>query len=330
MRYRSAGLGALRWLAFALATLWVASGSLSAQPTFPDRPIRIINPFPPGSPVDFIGRFAADRIERAWGQPVVGESRSGAGGTLGAAVVARAPADGYTMLVTTPSLITATTLHRDLPYDPLRDLVPIWGVLSSGLVIVVNPVVPATTLQEFIAHVRRNPSQLSYATSGHGTTQHFGAELFLSRTALSMEHVPYRGGAPAATDLIAGHVQAMFDALSNQLPNIRDGRVRPLALMRDRRSPALPEVPTTAEAGVAGAEMPGWVGLFAPTGTPAPIRQRMIALLSAAMEEPAVRERMAGVGQEPDMTAGEEFAARVRRDASLFVDIARKAGIKPE
>lgn len=297
---------------------------------WPTRPLHIVNPFPPGSPVDLVARLAGEKLEALSRQPAVVESRSGAGGAIGAALVARAAPDGHTLLCTTASLLTAALIQRDLPFDPARDLLPVWAVQGGGLVVVVHPSVPARTLAEFIALAKARPGQLTFATSGHGSVQHFGAALFQARANVRLTHVPYRGGAPAATDLIAGHVDAMFDAFSNQWGNIQAGRVRALALLRDRRVQAAPDLPTAAEAGLPNAEVPSWIGLFAPAGTPAPLLQRIAGQLSQAMDEPAARQKLEAAGQETDFIAGAAFAARVASDATTFARIAREAGIGPE
>ena len=176
-----------------------------AEPNYPDQPIRIINPFPSGSPVDVIGRLMADRLEKALGQPVLVESKSGAGGTLGANYVAKSPADGYMLLVTTGStLATAPALYRSLPYDPIADFAPIWAIKSSGQVVVVNPALPATSLEELVQYAKAHKGEVSYASSGFGTVQHLAGELFVAHTGAPLTHIPYRGGAPATNDLIGG------------------------------------------------------------------------------------------------------------------------------
>ncbi len=301
-------------------------GAASAQA----RQLHIVNPFPPGSPVDLVARLAGDKLEAAFGQPVVVESRSGAGGTIGAGFVARAAADGSTLLCTTASLLTAALIQRDLPYQPLRDLVPIWGVQAGGLAVVVNPGVPARTLAEFTALARAQPGRLSFASSGHGSVQHFGGALYQARAGVQLTHVPYRGGAPAATDLIAGHVDAMFDAFSNQWANIQAGRVRVLALLRDRRLGLAPDIPTAAEAGLPGAVMPSWIGLFAPAATAAAALERIEHVLRQAMAQPDAADKLLRAGQEPDFIAGAAFRQRIVEDAGIFARIAREAGIGPE
>jgi tripartite-type tricarboxylate transporter receptor subunit TctC len=302
----------------------------SAQSGYPDKPIRIINPFPPGSPVEFVGRLVAERLTKAWGRPVLVESRAGAGGTIGADFVAKAAPDGYTLLVTTPStLAVAPALYKVLPYDPLKDFAPIWSGTTSGLVIIVNPKVPAKTLGEFIQWVKANPGKVNYASSGVGTTQHLAAEGFKARTGLDILHVPYKGGAPASADLMAGHVHVMFDSISNVLGATKDGRLRPLAVMREKRSRAMPDVPSAAEAGVKGVEQPGWIGVFAPAATPADIVTKLVQTVTKEMAVPEVVERLEKAGIDSPVY-GPALGKRLAEDHALFAEIVKRAGIKPE
>jgi tripartite-type tricarboxylate transporter receptor subunit TctC len=308
----------------------LAASAAFAQSGYPDKPIRIINPFPPGSPVEFVGRIVAERLTKAWGRPVLVESRAGAGGTIGADFVAKAAPDGYTLLVTTPStLAVAPALYKVLPYDPLKDFAPLWSITSSGLVVIVNPKVPANTLAEFIAYAKANPSKVAYASSGVGTTQHLAGEQFKARTGLDILHVPYKGGAPASADLMAGHVQVMFDSVTNVLSAIRDNRLRPLAVLRSKRSAALPDVPTAAEAGTKGLEQPGWIGLFAPAATPRDVVEKLTSTLTREMADPDVMAKLTASGNDTPVV-GAELGRRLAEDKALFAEIVKRAGIKPE
>jgi tripartite-type tricarboxylate transporter receptor subunit TctC len=318
--------------AAAVAALWLGADAPSlAQTAYPERTIKIVNPFSPGSPVDFVGRLIARKLEAAWGQPVLVEVRSGAGGTIGANFVAKSPPDGYTLLVTSPSTLTsAPVLVKGLPYDPLKDFAPIWAVHSGGLVVVVNPSLPVNTLGELVQYARERPNRLSFASTGHGTTQHLAAELFMARTGVRLVHVPYRGGPAGNTDLIAGHVQVMFDSLSNTYQAIQTGKLRGLALLRPKRSSLLPEVPTAIEAGVAGVDMVGFLGLFAPAGTPQDILDKLSGTLGPAMSDPETTERLIAGGNENEFMLGGVLAKRVADEMNLFAEIAEKAGIKPQ
>jgi tripartite-type tricarboxylate transporter receptor subunit TctC len=259
------------------------------------------------------------------------ESRTGAGGTLGANFVAKSAPDGYTLLVTTPSTIAvAPSLYKTLPYDPVREFVGIWSVMSAGLVVVVNPKVPATNLAELLAYAKANPGKLAYASSGVGTTQHLAAELFKTRTGADLLHVPYKGGAPASADLMAGHVQVMFDALSNVRQAVLDGRLRALAVLRGKRARALPDVPTAAEAGVNNVEQPGWVGVFAPSATPPDILKKLVSTTVKEMADPDVVARLMGAGNDNEYVVGDALTKKLAEDNLLFAEIVKRAGIQPE
>jgi tripartite-type tricarboxylate transporter receptor subunit TctC len=296
---------------------------------YPDKPVRIINPFPPGSPVDAVGRLMAQRLGTVWKEPVVVESKSGAGGTVGAAFVAAASADGATLLVTTQSPITvAPLIYKSLSYDPARDFTPVWGIASSGLVIVVNPALQVRTLAELVQYAKAHPREVAYASSGAGTVQHLAGELFIAKTGVPLLHVPYRGGAPAATDLIGGQVQVMFDSLSNQLANIRAGRVRALAVMRPTRASALPEVPTTAEAGAPGVQMRGWIGVLAPRAMPAAALATLRADALRTMRGPEVARALGNLGLDGEILDAEAFGRYIEGDTQQIRELVRSAHIQ--
>lgn len=315
--------------ALALAAL-LACGAPHAQPRpdFPSKGVHVINPFPPGSPVEYVGRLVAQNLEQAWGKYVVVESRSGAGGTVGANYVAKAAPDGHTLLVTTASPVSfAAALYEKLPYDPVKDLAPVWGIVTPGQVVVVNSQLPIRTLAELVAYAKANPGKLSYASSGIGTVQHFGGELFQARTGTKMVHVPYRGGAPAATDLAGGHVQVMFDSLTNQLRNIEAGKVRPLAILRSRRDSKLPDVPTAAEAGVPGVEVVNWISLFAPAGTPADVLRTLRQTTKSVMATPDNVARLTETFGEAQVLDGEQLAQMIPTEARTYIELVERAGI---
>jgi len=316
--------------AIAVAALAAATPT-SAQSGYPNRTIKIVAPFPAGAPVDSVARLVADRLEKAWGQPVVVENRGGGGGIVGTNAAAKSPADGYTLLFTSTSpLAAAPALTRSVPYDSVRDFAPIWAINASGLVVVINPMLPIATLGELVQYSRAHPGRLSFASSGHGTTQHLAGEMFMARTGAKLVHVPYRGGFAGMSDLMAGHVQVMFDSLGNTLQNIRAGKLRALAVLRAKRSAQLPDLPTAGEAGVAGAEMSGWLGLFAPAGTPQEILDKLTATLLPAMREPETMARLIELGNEDDVMTGEVVMRRLAQDRALFAEIVEKAGIEPQ
>lgn len=317
----------LRLAALAVPAAAGLPSSALAQ-AYPDKPVRIINPFPPGSPVDAVGRLLAQRLATVWPQPVIVESKSGAGGTLGAGFVAAAP-DGSTLLVSTQSPITvAPLLYKSLPYEPTRDLLPVWGIASSGLVIVVTPSLPVKTLAELVQYAKAHPKDLSYASSGSGTVQHLAGELFIAKTGAPLLHVPYRGGAPAANDLMAGQVHVMFDSLSNQLAGIRSGRVRALAVMRPTRAASLPDVPTTTEAGAPGVQMRGWIGLFAPRSISPAALATLRADALRTMRGPEVASALGAIGLDGEILDAEAFGRYVQADMVQVREIVRTANIQ--
>ena len=313
------------------ATVLVAVAPAVGQEAFPNRTIKIVAPFPAGAPVDSVARLIADRLERAWGQPVVVENRGGGGGIVGTNAVAKSAPDGYTLLLTSTSPIAAApALNKSVPYDAVKDFAPIWAINASGLVVVINPGLPLKTLGDLVRAAREQPGKLSFASSGHGTTQHLAGELFMARTGAKLVHVPYRGGFAGTTDLMAGHVQVMFDSLGNTLNNIRSEKLRALAVLREKRSPQLPSLPTAAEAGVIGAELNGWLGLFAPSGTPAATLDKLTATLVPGMREPAIMARLIELGNEDDVMTGDVVMRRLAEDKALFAEIVEKAGIVPQ
>jgi tripartite-type tricarboxylate transporter receptor subunit TctC len=321
----------LRFMAVIVATVLVAVAPASGQEVYPSRTIKIVAPFPAGAPVDSVARLIADRLERAWGQPVVVENRGGGGGIVGANAVAKSAPDGYTLLLTSTSPIAAApALNKSVPYDAVKDFAPIWAINASGLVVVVNPGLPIKTLGDLVRAARQQPGKLSFASSGHGTTQHLAGELFMARTGAKLVHVPYRGGFAGTTDLMAGHVQVMFDSLGNTLSSIRSEKLRALAVLREKRSPQLPSLPTAAEAGVIGAELNGWLGLFAPAGTPSAILDKLTATLVPGMREPAIMARLIELGNEDDVMTGDVVMRRLAEDKALFAEIVEKAGIIPQ
>ena len=321
----------LRLVVAIWATALIAAAPALGQDAYPSRTIKIIAPFPAGAPVDSVARLIADRLERAWGQPVVVENRGGGGGVVGTNAVAKSPPDGYTLLLTSTSPIAAApALNKSMPYDAAKDLAPIWAISASGLVVVVNPALPIKTLGDLVRAGREQPGKLSFASSGHGTSQHLAGELFMARTGAKLVHVPYRGGFAGTTDLMAGHVQVMFDSLGNVLNNIRSEKLRALAVLRDRRSPQLPSLPTATEAGVNGVELGGWLGLFAPAATPAVVRDKLTSTLVAATREPAIMARLIELGNEDEVMTGDIVVKRLAEDRALFAEIVEKAGIVPQ
>lgn len=314
------------------ASLILAGAALAAPAAwaqgYPARTVKIINPFPPGSPVDVVARLVAQKLQEAWNQSVIVESKPGAGGTMGAEQVARGPADGYTLLVTSSSThVIAPALRKTMPYDALKDFTPIALVAHGPTVVVVHPSVPARTLAEFVQYAKANPGKVAYASSGPGTILHLTGELFAWRTGSELLHVPYKGAVPASTDLLGGQVQAMFDSISNATPQIKAGKLRGLAVLTPTRSSLIPDVPTAAEAGFTGLDFPAWIGLFAPAGVPRDVVAQTVKALNAAMAQPDTRDKLVQAGLVPSMIMEGEFAKTIVANQKIVADLVRQANI---
>lgn len=309
----------------------IAAGSL-ARPAlaqaWPSRPVRLVVPFDPGGATDVITRLVASRLTTILGQSFVVENRSGAASIVGTQLVARSPADGYTYVTGTAAFSGNAALRRDLPYDALRDLQPVAMMATAPTFLMVNSSVPATTLAQFIAHVRANPGRVTYASPGVGTFPHLAAAMFALQAGLQMEHVPYRGTAPALTDLVAGRVLCTISDLIGTADHLRSGAIRVLAAAAAQRSTLMPDAPTMNEAGLAGYDAESWFGLIAPAGIPAEIAERMSSTVAAVLEEPATRQRLADLNTTPRPMRPAEFAAYVRRDIEKLSDVVRQANIR--
>jgi tripartite-type tricarboxylate transporter receptor subunit TctC len=270
----------------------------------------------------------AQKLQDSWGQPVVVENRAGAGGAVGAEAVARAPADGYTLLVTSASThVIAPALRRQLPYDAQKDFAPLALVAYGPTAVVIHPSVPVQSLSELVAYAKSNPGKVAYASSGLGTILHLSGELFSYRTGVDILHVPYKGAVPASTDLLSGQVQLMFDSISNSAPHVKAGKLRALAVLTPQRSPLMPDVPTGQEAGFEGLDFPAWIGFYAPAGTPREVVTQIIRTLQGAMAQPDIRERFAQGGLIPAFVADAEFGRQVANHQKVVADLVRAARI---
>jgi tripartite-type tricarboxylate transporter receptor subunit TctC len=315
--------------AAALTTALPRSGRAQAWPT---RPVKLVIPFPAGGATDIIGRTLATRLGTALGQQVVVENRPGAGGSIGSDMVAKAPADGYTVLMGTGSTHSVgPALNPRMPYDAARDFAPVAHVANAPSVLVVGAGFPARTVQELVALLRRSPGRYNFGSSGIGTYPHLSAEMFKWRAGgLFVVHIPYRGTGLVITDLVAGQIAFLMDSVVSAQPHIRDGKVRPLAVSGERRSPSLPEVPTFAEVGIAGMDISNWFGAFAPAGTPPEVLARLNREINAAVRAPEVLERLERAGAEPAGGSPEQFARLIRADHENWKAVIQRAGIKPE
>jgi tripartite-type tricarboxylate transporter receptor subunit TctC len=303
-----------------------------AQPTgYPSRPLRLVVPFPPGGPTDVAGRLVAQRLAEALGQPVVVDNKTGAGGTLGAADVAKAAPDGYTLLYgSTSTLAIAPSIYKALAYDAAKAFQPVALVSRGRQLLVVNAQVPARTLKEFVAWTRANPDRAAYASSGIGTPGHLTAELVNTLTGMSVRHIPYKGSAPAVQAVAAGEVAFIVDNVPTSTPFIQAGRMRALAVLDRRRSPQLPEVPTFAEAGYADIEADFWSGLVVPAGTPSEIVNRLNAEVQRIAAGADFRARMAAMGAEPGAATVGEFTAFIEAETRKWAAVARSAHVTAE
>ena len=311
-------------MASALATLG-ASGAVAQN--YPSRPLRIVVPFAAGAGVlDIMARLVGQHLGAALGQQVVIDNRPGAGGIVGAEVVARAEPDGYTLLMGNTALMVSPYLYARLSFDPLTDFVPVTMVNSAPLLLVVNPSVPVQSVRELIAYAKARPDQLNYGSGGVGSTPYLSTELFKSMTV----HVPYKGGAPALADLMAGQLTFMIENVPGTLPLVKSGKLRALAITSAHRSPLVPDLPTMAEAGVAGYEMVGWNGIFVARGTPPAIVTRLGAELAKVLGLPDMKEQMATLGAEPGGDTPQAFGAFVAAESVRWGRIIKEKGIRPE
>jgi len=297
---------------------------------WPAKPVRIIVPFPPGGSADLLPRAVAEKLAARWGQPVIVENRPGAAGNIGADAVFRADPDGYTLLSSPPPpLVINKLLYPKLSYDP-DEFVPITVIGAIPNVLLVNPKVPVNSVQELIAYAKANPGKLNYASQGSGTTSHLTAELFKSMAGgLDITHVPYKGTAPALTDLLAGQVDMMCDNLGVSLPHVRSGRLKALAVASRRRFPGLPDVPALAET-LPGFEATAWFGIVAPPSTSAAIAEKVVVGVQEALKLPEVRKRLADLSAEPLGYGPAETAAFMRQEVARWGAVIRTAGVKLE
>lgn len=306
----------------------ILPGAALAQSWTPTRGIRFVVPFAAGGATDVVARVLGEPMAEQLGQPVLVENRTGAGGNVGVENVVRSPADGYTLLMGTTGTLTINPhLYAQLGFNPLNDLTPIGMAFATDHVLIVNPQVQAQTAQELLALLRARPGQISYGSGGNGTSTHTVVELFKQVARVDIQHVPYRGSAPALNDTVAGTVQMMLDQLPSALPQIQGGRVRALAVTGARRHPALPDVPTVAEIGLPAAEASSWGAVLAPANTPAAVVRRVNAVLNEALSRPAVRARLTQVGADPVSSTPEELASFMRAETEKWGRVVRAANI---
>jgi tripartite-type tricarboxylate transporter receptor subunit TctC len=310
---------------FVLILVLLIAETAQAQ-HYPSRPIRLVLPFAAGGLVDVPGRILAQKLTEALGQPLVVENRPGAGSTIGADAVAKAKADGYTLMITSTTHVISANLYKALPYDALRDFAPVMKLAEGPYVLVVNPSLPAKSVAELVALAKSRPGRIDYGTSGNGSSQHLVAALFCAMSGAPLNHVPYKGSDRATQDLIGGQVMVGFLGTPGALPQLKSGRLRALAVTTARRSPELTEVPTMQEAGISGYEATIWLGLFAPAGTPREVLAKLHAEVENALAAPEARASIARTGLEVSVSSTGEFAAFVRAEYEKWGKVVRDTG----
>lgn len=312
--------------ALAVACFSLAS-TLAAAGSFPDKPIRMVVPFPPGGTTDLLGRVLANRLSETLGQQVIVDNRPGAGGTIGSDVVAKAPADGYTLMFGTVGTQSInTTLYKRLPFDAQKDFTPVALFAGVPNILVVNPKVPARNVRELVDYAKRHPGALNMGSAGNGTTNHLSGELFKSMAHVEIVHVPYKGSGPAMADVLANQVQLMFDNLPGSLPHVKAGRLRALAVTSATRSPALPDVPTMAEAGITGYEADVWFGVVGPRGMPADVVNKLSTEIARIAQDKAMKEKLLQAGASPLTATPEQFSALIGKDTVKWAKLVKESG----
>ena len=314
--------------AFALMTFLACGSAASQGQTYPNRPVRIIVPTGAGGLTDILARMVGQKLTEGWGQQVLIDNRPGAGGTVGTEAVAKAAPDGYTLLWVFPAHMVSPTLYPKLSYDPIKDFAPISMVTGVNLVLLVNPAVPASSVKELIALAKAKPGSLNFGAVGEGSLGHLAGAVFKNMAGVDIVHIPYKGTPQVTAALLANEVQMFFDVPITAIPQIRNGKLRALAVTSTRRIAALPEVPTMQEAGIPGYEVVGWNGLLAPAGTPKEIISRIHADIQRLLQRPEVREWMASQALESVGSRPEEFAAVIQADMAKWARIAREIGLK--
>ena len=305
----------------------LAAGQAAAQGYPEGRPVRLVVPFPPGGSVDAVGRMLTKHLSEMWGQPVLVDNRAGAGGNVGADVVAKAEPDGHTLLITTPGLAAGRSIYRKLPFDAATDFAPITQLTATYFILVVHPSVPAHSTKELIAYAKAHPGKLNYGSSGPGATLHLATEQFRIAAGIDIVHVPYKGEAPAYAALMANEVQMVLGPVSGLLPHIRAGRLRGLAVSTSERVARIPDMPTISEAGLPGFEFTSWFGLFAPARTPQAVQDKIQKDVAKILALPDVRDRLPSMGADPVGSAPEHFRARFLKDIDQYAKVIQAAGI---
>ena len=316
------------WLVAAIAALLLPQGNVQAQ-AYPVKPVRIIVPLPVGNPPDFVARILSQQLTSAFGQQVIVDNRPGAGGTIGAAMAAKSPADGYTLLLaSTSTLSISPSLYSNPGYDPITSFAPISIAATAPFLVVVHPSVPARTMKELIALAKSRPGQLNFGSAGSGTPPHIAGEMLNTVAGVKMVHVPYKGIVPAVVDLLSGRIELLIEQLHPMAEYVQAGRIRPLAVASTKRHPQLPDLPTSAEAGFPGYEVTAWNGLVAPSGTPADVLKRLNAEVVKALQTKEARDGLFNVGLTPASSSPEEFASYIAKESARWSRAVKASGAK--
>ena len=324
---RIARIARIATLAMAALVLGIFGGGAAAD-EYPGKPIRIVVPYPPGSVTDLLARLIAQKLIEVWKQPVVVENRGGGGSVIGTEIVAKAPPDGYTLLVVAPDLAINQSLRSKLPYDAEKSFAPVTLLVFSPTVLSVNPSLPVSNLRELIAHAKSRPGQLSYASGGNGTGAHLAMELLKHMAGVDIVHVPYKGVAAAVTALLAGEVQATFAQMSTARPQFLAGKLRPLAVSSSARSRAMPDLPTVAEAGLPGFKADVWFGVVAPAGTPGAIVSRLNNEIGQILRAADVQQQLLPQGIEPATGSPADFAAFISAEIAKWAEVVKRTGAR--
>jgi len=311
-----------------LAIALIVPLAAAAQP-YPSKPIRFVVPYPAGGPLDTVARIVGERVSESVGEPVIVENKAGAGGNIGADLVAKSAPDGYTILMGAVATHAINpSIYASMPYDARKDFIPVTQIASTPNVLVVNPALPVHDVAEFVAYAKAHPGQLNFGSGSTGSAGHLAGELFKATAGVEMTHVPYKGAAPAMTDLIGGRIQLMFDNLASSLVQIKAGKVRALAVTTAKRTELAPDLPTIAESGLPGFDINTWFGLFVPARTPPAIVQRLHDEFVKALETPEVRARMLALGAEPVGSTPAQFAQYVQSEAAKYAKLVKASGAR--
>jgi tripartite-type tricarboxylate transporter receptor subunit TctC len=313
-------------LLFALAWTPIANAD-----NYPSKPIKIIVPFAAGGSMDTLARLFGEKLKQAWGQPVIVDNRPGATGIIGTTLAAQAPADGYTLLmVASATMAINPSVFRKLPYDPLKDFAPIMLFVDAPILLVAHPSVRAQSVKELIALAKAQPGELSFASAGNGSSQHLAGELFKSMAGIDITHVAYKGSTPAIADLLGGQVSLMFDVMPTVIGHVKAGKLKAIAAAGAKRSPLLPEIPTVAEAGLAGYEAHSWYGIAAPAKTPPALIDKLHAQFKQALRTPQMRNRLLELGLEPVGNTPQEFSALIRSEQARYAKLVKISGVRAD